>query len=80
MLETISARNDERARDVLSYFIDLNKCLREIDRLMVPDGKVCIVIGIEASADIEYLLDRLFENLALNWVLSMSQPMRETYR
>jgi len=45
VLETISTRNDERARDVLSYFIDLNKCLREIDRLMVRDGKVCIVIG-----------------------------------
>jgi len=45
VLEAISARNDERARDVLSHFIDLNKCLREIERLMVPDGKVCIVIG-----------------------------------
>jgi ElaB/YqjD/DUF883 family membrane-anchored ribosome-binding protein len=44
-LETIAARDDKRARDVLSYFIDLNKCLREISRVMAPEGKVCIVIG-----------------------------------
>ncbi|MBS7270569.1 MAG: hypothetical protein KIH10_17245 [Candidatus Freyarchaeota archaeon] len=45
ILEKIASKDEERAKDVLSYFIDLNKCLNEISRVTVHEGRVCIVIG-----------------------------------
>jgi len=45
ILEKIASKDEGRAKDVLSYFIDSNKCLKEISRVMAHDGRVCIVIG-----------------------------------
>jgi site-specific DNA-methyltransferase (cytosine-N4-specific) len=41
----VRRRDGNRARDVLSFFIDLEKCLVETSRVMSTGGHVCIVIG-----------------------------------
>ncbi len=62
-LERISSQDEERAKDVLSYFIDLNKCLREINRIMSQQGRVCIVIGNRSVKSVRIPTDQIIIEL-----------------
>ena len=44
-LEAIQNEDSKRAKDVLSFYIDFNKCINELDRVMKPYGFLCFVVG-----------------------------------
>ncbi len=55
-----------RARDVLSFFVDFNNCIDELDRVVAPGGVVCLVLGNRTVKGVwietDYILAELFVN------------------
>ena len=45
VLERIAKRDEARARDVLSFYIGLNECLKQAHRILKPKKYFCLVIG-----------------------------------
>lgn len=44
-LEKIRKLDEKRAKDVYSFFVDLEKCFNQFSTLMKPGGRVCMVLG-----------------------------------
>jgi DNA modification methylase len=44
-LAKITGRDEKRAKDVLSFFIGLNNCLKQAHRILKPKKYFCLVIG-----------------------------------
>jgi len=44
-LKNIAKKDEKRAREVLSFYIDFNLCVKEINRFMKPGGYLCFVVG-----------------------------------
>lgn len=44
-LHEIQSEDPERAKDVLSFYVDFNMCVKEIDRVMKNGGILCFVVG-----------------------------------
>lgn len=44
-LEKIRKLDEKRAKDVYSFFVDLEKCFSQFSTLMKPGGHVCMVLG-----------------------------------
>jgi DNA modification methylase len=45
VIEEIKAKDEKRAREVLSFFIDLEKCIKRAHAILKPQKYFCIVIG-----------------------------------
>ena len=45
VIEEIKAKDEKRAREVLSFFIDLEKCIKRAYTILKPQKYFCIVIG-----------------------------------
>lgn len=45
VINKISKKDPERVKDVLSFYIDLNKCLKQAYKILKPDKYFCLVIG-----------------------------------
>jgi len=45
VISTISKRDEKRARDVLSFYIDFNKCLERAYKILKPNKYFCLVVG-----------------------------------
>lgn len=63
ILLKIGEKDERRAGDVLSFFIDFYKCVEEMDRVLSDDGKICIVIGNRTVKEIKIPTDRIFVEL-----------------
>jgi len=44
-LKKISQRDEKRAKDVLSFYVGLNDCLKQAHRILKPKKYFCLVIG-----------------------------------
>lgn len=44
-IRKISDIDPKRAKEVLSFYLDFNLCVEEIDRFMKPGGYLCFVVG-----------------------------------
>lgn len=44
-LSKIADKDEKRARDVLSFFIGLNKCLKQAHKIIKPNKFFCLVVG-----------------------------------
>ncbi len=45
IIDEIQTKDPNRAKDVLSFYVDFNKCVIELDRVMKRGGFLCFVVG-----------------------------------
>lgn len=66
-LDRISLIDSERAKDVLSFYEDFWKCVKEINKVMAKGAYLCFVVGNRTVKKIQIPTDKiiieLFENL-----------------
>jgi len=65
-LEKISQRDRKRAGDVLSFFIGLEKCIRQAHKILKKNKYFCIVIGNRLVKQVRIPTDFIIAELAEN--------------
>ena len=69
-LEKISKIDDQRAREVLSFNIDLEKCLKQAYKILKPNKYFCLVVGNRLVKQIriptDFIIAELGENIGLS--------------
>lgn len=45
IMDKISKRDEKRAKDVLSFYVDLNRCLKKAYKILKPKKYFCLVVG-----------------------------------
>ncbi|HCJ66303.1 MAG TPA: DNA methyltransferase [Elusimicrobia bacterium] len=63
-LKHIAEQDEKRAREVLSFYIDLDKCLAEIKRVMKPKGYICMVVGNRTVKGIQIPTDKVLVEIS----------------
>lgn len=63
-LEKISKRDEKRARDVLSFYIGLNDCLKQAYTILKPKKYFCLVIGNRLVKQVRIPTDFIIAELA----------------
>lgn len=63
-LDQIAHTDTNRAREVLSFYQDLDITLREIERVMRPGGYQCWVVGNRTVKKVHLLTDRIITELS----------------
>lgn len=66
-LKDITEQDEKRAREVLSFYIDLDKCLAEIKRVMKPKGYVCMVVGNRTVKGVQIPTDKILVELSYKY-------------
>lgn len=59
----IAKIDEDRVKDVLSFYVDFNKCVVEIDRVLKGDGHVCLVVGNRTVKGIKIPTDEILIDL-----------------
>ncbi len=65
-LEKIANRDERRARDVLSFYVDLEKCLHQAYRVLKKNKYFCIVIGNRLVKQVRIPTDFIVAELSEN--------------
>ena len=65
-LEKIANRDERRARDVLSFYIDLEKCLHQAYRILKKNKYFCVVIGNRLVTQVRIPTDFIVAELSEN--------------
>lgn len=65
-LEKISKVNEQRAREVLSFNVDLEKCLKQAYKILKPNKYFCLVIGNRLVKQVRIPTDFIIAELAEN--------------
>ena len=63
-LDKISKQNETRARDVLSFNIGLNECLKQAYRILKPKKYFCLVVGNRLVKQVRIPTDFIIAELA----------------
>lgn len=63
VLEQIREKDYNRAKDVLSFFLDLDKCITQIDEIMNEKNYICFVVGNRTVKGIHVPLDDILAEL-----------------
>lgn len=63
-LEKINKKDERRARDVLSFYIGLNKCLKQAYRLLKSEKYFCLVVGNRLVKQVRIPTDFIIAELA----------------
>ena len=63
-LDKIAGRDENRAKDVLSFYVGLNECLRQAYRMLKPDKYFCLVIGNRLVKQVRIPTDLIIAELA----------------
>jgi DNA modification methylase len=58
-LDLISRGDKKRARDVMAFYIDLNKCFAELSRVVKKGGFLCMVVGNRTVKGIQLPTDEI---------------------
>ncbi|MBE0425369.1 MAG: DNA adenine methylase [Nitrospirae bacterium] len=58
-LDMISRIDKKRAREVMAFYIDLNKCFIELSRIMKKGGFLCMVVGNRTVKGIQLPTDEI---------------------
>jgi site-specific DNA-methyltransferase (cytosine-N4-specific) len=59
VINKISKKDTKRAKEILSFYEDFNFCVKEIDRVMKKNGKVCFVVGNRTIKKITLPTDKI---------------------
>jgi len=62
-LERIRSKDELRARDVLSFYVDFNDCVTEIDRISKHGAFLCFVVGNRTVKEINIPTDLIIAEL-----------------
>lgn len=62
-LDQISSIDQRRVREVLSFYIDLEECIREIAKVVKNNGYVCIVVGNRTVKGVQIPTDEIIVEL-----------------
>jgi len=63
-LEKIKKQDETRAKDVLSFFIDLNDCLKQAHKILKPKKYFCLVVGNRLVKQVRIPTDFIIAELA----------------
>lgn len=63
IIQLIAKKDEKRARDVISFFVDFDKTVTEIDRMMADEGTVCLVVGNRTVKKVKILTDEIMTEL-----------------
>ncbi len=63
-LEKISKQDEKRARDVLSFYIGLNDCLKRVHVMLKPKKYFCLVVGNRLVKQVRIPTDFIIADLA----------------
>jgi len=66
VIKKISRKDEKRARDVLSFYIGLNECLKQAYRILKPKKYFCLVIGNRLVKQVRIPTDFIISELAEN--------------
>ena len=58
-LDLVSRADQKRAREVLAFYIDLNKCFMELHRVIKKGGILCMVVGNRTVKGIQLPTDEI---------------------
>ena len=62
-IDKISQIDSKRAKEVLSFFEDFDKCIVQINRVMAKGGFVCFVVGNRTVKGINILTDKIMTEM-----------------
>ncbi len=62
-LEKISEIDPRRARDVLSFYVDFNKCVKELHRITKKGAFICFVVGNRTVKGVQIPTDEIILEL-----------------
>ena len=69
-LEKINAKDPKRAKDVLSFYIGLNDCLKKAHQILKPNKYFCLVIGNRLVKQVriptDFIIAELAEHIGFN--------------
>jgi len=63
-LDAIKRKDEKRARDVLSFYLGLNKCLERAHKILKPQKYFCLVIGNRLVKQVRIPTDFIIAELA----------------
>jgi hypothetical protein len=63
VINQITKIDEKRVRDVLAFYIDLDKCFKEMDRVTHSGSVVCIVVGNRTVKGINIPTDDIISEL-----------------
>lgn len=63
VLNEIENKDPQRVKDVLSFYIDFNECVRELDRVMKIGGFLCFVVGNRTVKGVKIPTDDIIAEL-----------------
>lgn len=63
VLEQIKRQDEKRARDVLSFYIDFNECIKQFDRVIENKGILCFVVGNRTVKNVKIPTDEILVEL-----------------
>lgn len=66
VLKKISDQDEKRARDVLSFYVDIEKCLRQAYRILKNDKYFCLVVGNRLVKQVRIPTDFIIAELSEN--------------
>lgn len=66
VIDKISQKDEKRAKDVLSFYIDLEKCLKQAYRILKVNKYFCVVIGNRLVKQVRIPTDFIIAELAEN--------------
>ncbi|WP_053959765.1 hypothetical protein [Sulfobacillus thermosulfidooxidans] len=75
-LSVIAQRDSRRARDVLAFYLDLDRSLKEIARVMRPGGFQCWVVGNRRVKEVQLRTDQMICELSEPYGLSHVATIR----
>ncbi len=62
-LDKIKSQDEPRAKDVLSFYIDFNRCIAELDRVMKVNSRLCFVVGNRTVKGVKIPTDKIITEL-----------------
>ncbi|MBU4452405.1 MAG: site-specific DNA-methyltransferase [Nanoarchaeota archaeon] len=63
VLNMIKIQDETRAKDVLSFYVDFNKCIAELNRVMKANGHLCFVVGNRTVKGVKIPTDKIITEL-----------------
>ncbi|MHC3130030.1 MAG: DNA adenine methylase [Candidatus Bathyarchaeota archaeon] len=62
-LEVIKSKDQKRATQVNSFFVDLNTCLDNLFKVLTPNGKACFIVGNRTVKEVKIPTDKIIVEL-----------------
>jgi|SRR3989344_3551453 len=66
VISTISQIDPNRAKEVLSFFEDFDKCVMQINRVMAKDSYICFVVGNRTVKGINIPTDKIMTEMFMD--------------